>query len=62
MSIDRDLRTMINDGQPAYRVREVGQEKGMVTLEDATRRKVFDSVTSVDELRRVMSDTQLAHG
>ena len=61
MSIDRDLRTMINDGQPAYRVREVGQEKGMVTLEDATRRKVFDSVTSVDELRRVMSDTQLAH-
>lgn len=62
MTVDRDLRTMINDGQPAYRVREVGREKGMVILEDATRRKVIDGVTSTEELRRVMSDTQLAHG
>jgi type II secretory ATPase GspE/PulE/Tfp pilus assembly ATPase PilB-like protein len=62
MTVDHDLRTMINDGQPAYRVREVAREKGMVTLEEATRRKVFDGVTSAEELRRVMSDTQLAHG
>jgi len=30
----------------------------MVTLEDSTRRKVFDKVTSIAELERVISDTE----
>lgn len=59
MSVDHDLRNKIYHGEPAYSVRQAAQEKGMVTLEDATRRKVLDRITSAAELRRVMNDAQL---
>ncbi|MEQ9409744.1 MAG: GspE/PulE family protein [Fuerstiella sp.] len=60
MVVTRDLQNAINDNAPAFRVKEVAQAGGMATLEDATRRKVLDKITSVEELRRVMSDAEMA--
>ena len=58
MVVNQNLRLAINDGTPAFRIRELAREGGMLTLEDSTRRKVIDKITSVDELHRVMSDTE----
>lgn len=60
MTLNSDLRSVVNQGEPAFRIQQVAREGGMVTLEDSTRRKVRDGITSIDELRRVMSDTELA--
>lgn len=59
MVINDQLRHAISDDVPAYRIQEIARESGIITLEDAARRKVFEKVTSVDELRRVMSDTRI---
>ena len=59
MVANDQIRHAISDDAPAYRVQEIAKETGMISLEDAARRKVFEKVTTVDELRRVMSDTRL---
>ena len=61
MVVNRDLQNVINANEPVWKIQQVACEGGMISLDDATRRKVFDKVTSLDELRRVMSDTDLAH-
>ena len=60
MVINRDIQNAINDGAPAFRIKEIARSGGMATLEDATRRKVVDKVTSTSELRRIISDAELA--
>lgn len=60
MVVNHNIRNAINDGLPAFRIQDVARENGLITLDESTRRKVFDKVTSIEELRRVMSDTELA--
>ena len=41
-----------------FEIRQQAINDGMVSLEDSTRRKVLDKVTSISELERVISDTE----
>jgi general secretion pathway protein E len=59
MLVSHDIRNAISNDMAAYEILQVARDGGMVSLEDAARRKVYDKITSVDELRRVMNDTQL---
>ena len=59
MLVSHDIQNAISNDTAAYEIQQVARSGGMMSLEDATRRKVFDRITSVDELRRVMCDTQL---
>ena len=58
MLVSHDIRNAISNGMAAYEILQVAHDGGMVSLEDAARRKVYDKITSVDELRRIVNDTQ----
>jgi type II secretory ATPase GspE/PulE/Tfp pilus assembly ATPase PilB-like protein len=58
MELNRPLQDAIHRGEPSFEIRQQAINTGMVTLEDSTRRKVFDKVTSIAELERVISDTE----
>lgn len=60
MSVDNDIQNALNDGHPSFKIQKLATEKGMVTLEEAARRKVLNKVTSIEELHRIMSDTSFA--
>lgn len=57
MELTNVIQDAIHEGEPSYRIRQVAMNDGMVSLEDSTRRKVLDKVTSIAELSRVISDT-----
>lgn len=57
MELTDPLQDAIHRGEPSFRIRQVAIKGGMVSLEDSTRRKVLDKVTSLRELERVISDT-----
>jgi len=57
MELTDALQDAIHEGEPSYRIRQVAINGGMVSLEDSTRRKVLDKVTSIAELQRVITDT-----
>ena len=57
MELTDPLQDAIHQGEPSYRIRQEAISGGMVSLEDSTRRKVLDKVTSINELERVISDT-----
>jgi type II secretory ATPase GspE/PulE/Tfp pilus assembly ATPase PilB-like protein len=59
MLVSHDIRSAVSNNMAAYEILQVARDGGMISLEDAARRKVYDRITSVDELRRVMNDTQL---
>lgn len=60
MELTNAIQDAIHEGEPSYRIRQVAMNDGMVSLEDSTRRKVLDKVTSIPELSRVISDTDRA--
>ena len=60
MELTNVIQDAIHEGEPSYRIRQVAMNDGMVSLEDSTRRKVLDKVTSIAELSRVISDTDRA--
>lgn len=60
MELTDAIQDAIHGGEPSYRIRQVAINDGMISLEDSTRRKVIDKVTSIPELERVMSDTDRA--
>lgn len=51
------LQDAIHRGEPSFRIRQEAIKAGMISLEDSTRRKVLDKVTSIKELEHVISDT-----
>ncbi len=57
MELTDALQDAIHEGEASYRIRQVAINDGMVSLEDSTRRKVLDKVTSIAELERVITDT-----
>jgi type II secretory ATPase GspE/PulE/Tfp pilus assembly ATPase PilB-like protein len=57
MELTDTIQDAIHEGEPSYRIRQVAINNGMISLEDSTRRKVLDKVTSIAELERVISDT-----
>ncbi len=57
MELTDPLQDAIHRGEPSFRIRHDAIKGGMISLEDSTRRKVLDKVTSVRELERVISDT-----
>lgn len=59
MLVSAPVRDAINRDEPAWRIREIAEENGMATLEQSTQRYVLQKLTSVMELRRVVSDTEL---
>lgn len=59
MLVSATVRDAINRGEAAWRIREIAEEAGLVTLERSTQRHVLEKRTSVLELRRVVSDTEL---
>jgi type II secretory ATPase GspE/PulE/Tfp pilus assembly ATPase PilB-like protein len=56
MVLNNDIRNAIIDQRATHEIQDLARHSGMMTLEDSARQKVFDKVTSIDELRRVMSD------
>ena len=58
MELTRSLQDAIHRGEASFQIRQQAINDGMVSLEDSTRRKVLDKVTSINELRRVISDTE----
>ena len=57
MELTDPLQDAIHRGEPSFRLRQEAIKGGMISLEDSTRRKVLDKVTSIRELERVISDT-----
>ncbi len=57
MELTDALQDAIHEGEPSYRIRQVAISGAMVSLENSTRRKVLDKVTSIAELERVITDT-----
>ena len=57
MELTDPLQDAIHRGEPSFRIRQEAIKGGMISLEDSTRRKVLDKVTSIKELERVISDT-----
>ena len=58
MELTRSLQDAIHRGEASFQIRQQAINDGMVSLEDSTRRKVLDKVTSINEMRRVISDTE----
>jgi type II secretory ATPase GspE/PulE/Tfp pilus assembly ATPase PilB-like protein len=56
MLITSSLRNSINEGLPAYRLREQAIAEGLSTLEASARTLVLEKRTAVSELRRLIHD------
>jgi type II secretory ATPase GspE/PulE/Tfp pilus assembly ATPase PilB-like protein len=56
MPLTSSLRNAINEGLPAYRLREQAIAEGLTTLEDSARSLVLEKRTAVSELRRLIHD------
>lgn len=56
MPITSSLRNAINEGLPAYKLREQAIAEGLSTLEASARTLVLEKRTAVTELRRLMHD------
>jgi type II secretory ATPase GspE/PulE/Tfp pilus assembly ATPase PilB-like protein len=54
MTIDDTLRTAILDGRSAREIEDLARRNGMRTLEESAAQKVLASVTSVEEMHRVL--------
>lgn len=59
MQITPAVRAAINDGLPAYRIREQAISDGMVILENSARRLVFEHKTSTGELARLINEVRM---
>lgn len=57
MELTDPLQDAIHRGEPSFRIRHDAIKGGMISLEDSTRRKVLDKVTSIKELEHRISDT-----
>ncbi len=57
MELTDPLQDAIHRGEPSFRLRQEAIKGGMISLEESTRRKVLDKVTSIKELEHVISDT-----
>jgi type II secretory ATPase GspE/PulE/Tfp pilus assembly ATPase PilB-like protein len=55
MVISKAIREAILKGRSSMEIREIAQSEGMMTLEQAMRKKVLRQETSVEELHRVIS-------
>lgn len=55
MGISPAIREAIIKGKSSTQIREIAREEGMISLGDATRRKVLAGVTSMEELHGVMT-------
>jgi type II secretory ATPase GspE/PulE/Tfp pilus assembly ATPase PilB-like protein len=56
MPISSSLRNAINEGLPAYRLREQAIAEGLTTLEGSATSLVLEKRTAVSELRRLIHD------
>jgi len=59
MLVTDTVRNAIHANEPAYQIRQIARDGGMATLEETARRKVLDQTTSMQEFRRVVSDTRM---
>ena len=59
MQVTAAVRAAVNDGQPAYMIRERSIADGMTTLEDSARRLVMTKRTAASELFRLMNDVRM---
>ena len=57
MEITKPIREAILKGRSSTEIRELAKEDGMMTLENAGRKKVLSGVTSIEELHRLMLST-----
>ncbi len=55
MVISKGIREAILQGRSSMEIREIAHSEGMMTLEQAMRKKVLRQETSVEELHRVIS-------
>ncbi len=53
--ISKAIREAILQGQSSIEIRELARSEGMMTLEQAIRKKVLRGITSVEEMHRVIS-------
>ena len=54
MELNSDLRSAILNGDSAETLRRIAIDSGMITIQEATRRKVLAGETSVEELHRLV--------
>ena len=59
MVVGRSLKQAIHRDAAAYEIQEAALHDGMVSLEESGRRRVLDHTTSIEELRRIVVDTEL---
>ena len=59
MTISRDIRHAVLQGKSHDEVMQIATGSGMVTLEEATRQRVLEGVTSIEEMHRMMATAQL---
>ena len=59
MVVGRSLRQAIHRDAAAYEIRDAAIQDGMLSLEEAARRRVLDHTTSMGELRRIVLDQVL---
>ena len=59
MIVGKSLRKAIHRDAAAYEIHEAAELDGMVSLEVSGRRRVLDHTSSMEELRRIVVDTEL---
>lgn len=53
LALDRELRSIITQGAPADKIKDLAKEKGLKTLGETCRELVLEGVTTVEEMLRV---------
>lgn len=56
MKIDSEIRDMINNGEPEYKIREYLKDRQVLSLRDSALKKVIDGLTSIDEMLTTTMD------
>ncbi|MEW6482474.1 MAG: ATPase, T2SS/T4P/T4SS family [bacterium] len=55
LDIDPEIQELITEREPASRITELAMEKGLTTLKDASKEKVLEGITTIEEGIRVIA-------
>jgi type II secretory ATPase GspE/PulE/Tfp pilus assembly ATPase PilB-like protein len=53
LPISKNIADMIMEREPALRIKEVAVEEGMSTLREAAKKKVYNGISTIEELARL---------
>ncbi|MEW5767416.1 MAG: ATPase, T2SS/T4P/T4SS family [bacterium] len=61
MEMTDSIRDLVLDREPTYKIRDCAEAEGMISLKEATARKVFAGVTTVEEFLRITVEERALH-